>query len=157
MQIRDQSEDEISGGQEPEPDDAEEEDYLLESARWIRSSPAELYYRKDEKVSGLVTGTTKLHALQDKFRHELVERGARVKSKQEPYNPPPRKKKLCNPKSHPIANRGTSDSSSNESESDDDNAMEELEVKRKHPYRLHQELWYNDPGEDYNSAMAGII
>ncbi|XP_054919064.1 ribonuclease 3 isoform X3 [Dermacentor andersoni] len=143
----DQTDDEMSASQEPEPDDPEEEDYLLESARWIRSSPAELYYQRDEKVSGLVTGTAKLQILQDKFRHELVERAAWVKSKQEPYNPPPRKNKLCNPKSHPIANPGTSDSSSNESESDDDNAMEELEVKRKHPYRLHQELWYNDPGE----------
>ncbi|XP_077504177.1 ribonuclease 3 drosha isoform X4 [Amblyomma americanum] len=142
-----QSEDEMSANQEPEPDDAEEEDYLLESARWIRSSPAELYYQRDEKVSGLVTGTAKLRALQDKFRHDLLERAARVKSKQEPYNPPPRKSRLCNPKSHPIASTGTSDSSSNESDSDDDNAMEELEVKKKHPYRLHQELWYNDPGE----------
>lgn len=46
-----------------------------------------------------------------------------------------------------VANPGSSDSSSNESESDEDNAMEELEVKKKHPYRLHPELWFNDPGE----------
>jgi ribonuclease-3 len=25
--------------------------------------------------------------------------------------------------------------------------MEELNKKKKHPYRLHEELWYNDPGE----------
>ncbi|XP_077528570.1 ribonuclease 3-like isoform X3 [Haemaphysalis longicornis] len=145
----DQSDDELSSNPEPEAEaeEGEEEDYLLEPARWIRSSPAELYYQRDEKVSGLVTGTAKLHALQDRFRQELVERSAAVKSQQEPYNPPPRKSRLCNPNSHRIANPGTSDSSSSESESDEDNAMEELEVKRKHPYRLHQELWYNDPGE----------
>lgn len=125
----------------------EEEDFLSESARWIRCSPADLYYRRDEKVPGLVTGTEKLHALQEKFRQELVEKAARARSKQEPYQPPPRKSKLCNPKSHPIANPGSSDSSSNESDSDEDNAMEELEVKKKHPYRLHPELWFNDPGE----------
>lgn len=145
----DQSDDELSSNPEPEAEaeEGEEEDYLLEPARWIRSSPSELYYQRDEKVSGLVTGTAKLHALQGRFRQELVERSAAVKSQQEPYNPPPRKSRLCNPKSHRIANPGTSDSSSNESESDEDNAMEELEVKKKHPYRLHQELWYNDPGE----------
>lgn len=49
---------------------------------------------------GLVTGTEKLRALQEKFRHELVERAARAKSAQEPYNPPPRKSRLCNPKKH---------------------------------------------------------
>lgn len=81
-------------------DEAEEEDLLSETMRWIRCSPAELYYRRDEKNPGLVTGTEKLRALQEKFRHELVERAARAKSAQEPYNPPPRKSRLCNPKKH---------------------------------------------------------
>lgn len=126
-------------------DEAEEEDLLSETMRWIRCSPAELYYRRDEKNPGLVTGTEKLRALQEKFRHELVERAARAKSAQEPYNPPPRKSRLCNPKKHSVGSSETSDSSSNES--DEDNAMEELEVKKKHPYRLHPELWFNDPGE----------
>lgn len=128
--------------------DEDENDNLLdEAACWIRCSPAEPYYKRDEKVPGLVTGTEKLRALHEKFRYELVERGARAKSKQEPYNPPQRKSRLCNPKSNTGCSSESSDSSTEESESDEDNAMEELEVKRKHPYRLHPELWFNDPGE----------
>lgn len=57
--------------------------------------------RWDPQVPGLVTGTAKLHALQERFRLELVERAAVARSKQEPYQPPPRRSKLCNPKSHP--------------------------------------------------------
>ena len=29
----------------------------------------------------------------------------------------------------------------------DDSAYEELERKKTHPWRLHDELWYNDKGE----------
>lgn len=39
-------------------------------------------------------------------------------------------------------------SSDSESDSDqDDCIIDELEKKKLHPYRLHPELWYNDPGE----------
>jgi ribonuclease-3 len=45
----------------------------------------------------------------------------------------------------------SSDSSCSESDSNDDecedNAYEELQRKKTHPWRLHEEMWYNDPGE----------
>lgn len=44
----------------------------------------------------------------------------------------------------------TCSSSSSESETEselEDCTMEELERKRKHPHRLHKELWFNDLGE----------
>ncbi|XP_064457228.1 ribonuclease 3-like [Ornithodoros turicata] len=137
-------------GENPSNTAGEDEDadtILKESSCWIRCSPAELYYQRDEKVPTLVTGTDKLKELHERFKVELLQRSARVKSKQEPYNPPQRKSRLCKPKTHSGATTGSSDSSSEGSESDEDNAMEELEVKRKHPYRLHHELWFNDPGE----------
>lgn len=39
-----------------------------------------------------------------------------------------------------------SDASDDEAE-DMNEMMEELQRKQQHPYRLHPELWYNDPGE----------
>lgn len=42
------------------------------------------------------------------------------------------------------------DSSDFSDDSDDENensSMKELERKKSHPYRLHEELWYNEPGE----------
>ncbi|XP_054713969.1 ribonuclease 3-like [Uloborus diversus] len=64
------------------------------------------------------------------------------------YEPPVRKTKLRKLKP-PKADCDSESSSSSENSSDDeeDTAMEELEKKRKHPYRLHHELWYNDPKE----------
>lgn len=41
----------------------------------------------------------------------------------------------------------TDSSDSEESSSEEDTALEELERKRKHPDRLHLELWFNDPKE----------
>ena len=45
----------------------------------------------------------------------------------------------------------SSDSSCSEFESDsddcEDSAYEELQRKKMHPWRLHDELWYNDIGE----------
>ena len=41
-------------------------------------------------------------------------------------------------------------SSDTDSDSDDDetpNWIEELERKSSHPYSLHRDLWFNDPGE----------
>lgn len=43
------------------------------------------------------------------------------------------------------------DESGCDSELDDNdleqNWMEEINIKRKHPDRLHDELWFNEPGE----------
>lgn len=45
----------------------------------------------------------------------------------------------------------SSDSDSDESSgSEDDDVLAEMETKKKHPDRLHEELWFNDPGEVHN-------
>lgn len=41
-----------------------------------------------------------------------------------------------------------SDSDSDIDENDScNNAFQELQMKKSHPWRLHDELWYNDQGE----------
>lgn len=45
------------------------------------------------------------------------------------------------------SNSDSSSSSEKSSSEEEDTSMEELERKKKHPYRLHLELWFNDPKE----------
>uniref|UniRef100_A0A182MAP4 Ribonuclease 3 n=1 Tax=Anopheles culicifacies TaxID=139723 RepID=A0A182MAP4_9DIPT len=112
---------------------------------WVRSSPAELYYRRvSEKV---VESTARLDALCTLFEEELIQRAERIRATQTPYNPPPRKRKMkmCRHKHDKCSS--SSESSDEEIEFEDECSMEELTAKIKHPLRLHVDLWYNDPGE----------
>ncbi|XP_062547442.1 ribonuclease 3 [Armigeres subalbatus] len=111
---------------------------------WVRSSPADLFYRRiSDKV---VEGTPRLDALCVLFEEELNRRSERVRVKQAPYQPPPRKHKvrICRHKNDKCS---SSDSSDDELNFEEECSMEELTVKIKHPYRLHVDLWHNDPGE----------
>ncbi|XP_055541222.1 ribonuclease 3 [Wyeomyia smithii] len=115
-----------------------------EKSSWVRSSPADLYYRRvSDKV---VEGTPRLDALCVLFERELLTRSDRARANQTPYEPPPRKHKIriCRHKNDRCS---SSDSSDDELNFEDECSMEELTVKIKHPYRLHVDLWYNDPGE----------
>ncbi|XP_053693070.1 ribonuclease 3 [Sabethes cyaneus] len=115
-----------------------------EKSTWVRSSPADLYYRRvSDKV---VEGTPRLDALCVLFERELLTRAERARAKQTPYQPPPRKHKIrvCRHKNDKCS---SSDSSDEELNFEDECSMEELTVKIRHPYRLHVDLWYNDPGE----------
>lgn len=114
---------------------------------WIRSSPADLYFVRDKENPKVVTGTKKLESLHNKFRYVLVERAARVRATKPKYEPPPRKVKLRKPKPPKTEHNSTSSSSEESSSEEEDTAVEELERKKMHPDRLHEELWYNDPGE----------
>lgn len=115
-----------------------------DKASWVRSSPADLFYRRvSDKV---VEGTPRLDALCVLFDDELIRRAERVRAKQAPYQPPPRKHKVrvCRHKNDKCS---SSDSSDDELNFEEECSMEELTVKIKHPYRLHADLWHNDPGE----------
>lgn len=63
---------------------------------WIRSSPAELFYRRTNNGNE-VESTPRLDALCKLFEEELVNRATKVKSTLEAYKPPERKRKarLC--------------------------------------------------------------
>ncbi|XP_055917610.1 ribonuclease 3 [Eupeodes corollae] len=113
---------------------------------WIRSSPADIYYRRTNNGNE-VEGTPRLEALCNLFEEELVQRAQKAKAKMEPYVPPPRKhrRRLCKHKSEVCSS--SSDSSDDEFQVEQDCCMEELSRKVQHPYRLHPDLWHNDPGE----------
>ncbi|KAL4219635.1 hypothetical protein ACF0H5_022207 [Mactra antiquata] len=124
-------------------------------ASWIRCSAADLYFRKDVKTGNMIA-TKRMQELEDIFDIELVQRAAKVTALQEPYEralPKPNwKHKCCVKHNHKIdddhCSEESSSSDSSDSESDsEDWWMDELKFKLNHPYRLHPEIWYNDPNE----------
>lgn len=58
---------------------------------WVRSSPADVYYKRCE--NGDVDSTNRLETLCTLFDQELVARGPKIREKQPPYQTPPRKRK----------------------------------------------------------------
>ncbi|XP_022671092.1 ribonuclease 3-like isoform X2 [Varroa destructor] len=144
-----------------------EEDYRMEIASYTRCCPAELYFTKDnnnELRKEETRSTERFEKLLTEFEEELLKRAERTRSTQAPYERPKRKPHICMhyKKKQKRQNRqenGTktgiilsSDSSSDSSDtewcsSEEEDNVTELELKKKHPYRLHEELWFNDPGE----------
>ncbi|GFU28545.1 ribonuclease 3 [Nephila pilipes] len=120
-----------------------------EACKWVRSTPAEMYYIKSEECSREVLGIDALKDLHKRFKYELLERAARIRAGKPKYEPPVRKTKLRNHKPKELRSDDDSLSSSEKSSSseEEDTSLEELEKKRKHPDRLHPELWFNDPKE----------
>ncbi|CAG9760358.1 unnamed protein product [Ceutorhynchus assimilis] len=132
---------------------------------WTRSTPAELYYQKDEASFKTTIGTQKLINLCTSFKENLVDRAEKVNSVKPKYEPPARTyyRNMCK---HKTEISSDSDSSGDSfSEAEEDNSMEELQRKQQHPDRLDPEMWYNDPGEmndgplcrcSYKSKKSGI-
>lgn len=58
---------------------------------WVRSSPADIYYKRCE--NGDVESTNRLDTLCTLFDQELVGRGPKIRETQPPYKTPPRKRK----------------------------------------------------------------
>lgn len=58
---------------------------------WIRSSPADVFYKRCE--NGDVESTQRLDTLCTLFDQELVARGPQIRKQQPPYHTPPRKRK----------------------------------------------------------------
>lgn len=113
---------------------------------WTRTSPADLYYVRDENNPKIMKSTPKLQEVCATFRRVLIDRAAAARELQPPYEPPPRKTRarLCRHKSEACS---SSSSDSENSMDEDDRTMEELMAKKQHPQRLHPEMWFNDPGE----------
>lgn len=114
---------------------------------WIRSSPADPFYRRAAIVNE-VESTTRLEALCKLFDTELIQRASRVRSTLETYVEPPRqpRRRLCKHKSEACSS-SSDDSSDDEFKIEQDCCMEELSRKLQHPYRVHADLWHNDFGE----------
>lgn len=75
----------------------QEETIEREKLIWFRTTPADLYYARDDNNSKIIQGTFKLQEVCDKFNEELVLRSQKVNANKPKYEPPQRKKKtrLC--------------------------------------------------------------
>ncbi|XP_067225892.1 ribonuclease 3 isoform X1 [Chanodichthys erythropterus] len=128
------------------------EEELLKPA-WIRCTHAENYYSNDpmdQVGDSTVVGTSKLRDLYERFEEELGRRQERAKSSRPKWEPP--KTKLDQDQEESSSESecesdggGSSCSSSSDSEVFD--VIAEIKRKKAHPDRLHEELWYNDPGQ----------
>lgn len=133
-------------------DDEKEEEDLLKPA-WIRCTHAESYYSNDpmdQVGDSTVVGTSKLRDLYERFEEELGKRQERAKETRPKWEPP--KTKLDEDPDDSSSDsdcesdgEGSTCSSSSDSEVFD--VIAEIKRKKAHPDRLHEELWYNDPGE----------
>uniref|UniRef100_A0A673H3I9 Ribonuclease 3 n=1 Tax=Sinocyclocheilus rhinocerous TaxID=307959 RepID=A0A673H3I9_9TELE len=133
-------------------DEEKGEEELLKPA-WIRCTHAENYYSNDpmdQVGDSTVVGTSKLRNLYERFEEELGWRQERAKSCRPTWDPP--KTKLDQDQDESSSESecdsdggGSSCSSSSDSEVFD--VIAEIKRKKAHPDRLHEELWYNDPGQ----------
>lgn len=63
-----------------------------EKSIWTRTTPADLYYQREELNPKITRGTLKLFDVCQRFKYSLVERAERVNSLKPKYEPPQRKK-----------------------------------------------------------------
>ncbi|KAM8811422.1 ribonuclease 3 [Eudromia elegans] len=129
----------------------EEEDEELLKPVWVRCTHSESFYSNDpmdQVGDSTVVGTSKLRDLYEKFDEELGKRQAKAKAARPPWEPP--KTKLDEDLESSTDSECDSDDDSSCSSSSDSEVFDVIaEIKRKkaHPDRLHEELWYNDPGQ----------
>ncbi|OPJ76517.1 ribonuclease 3 [Patagioenas fasciata monilis] len=129
----------------------EEEDEELLKPVWVRCTHSENYYSSDpmdQVGDSTVVGTSKLRDLYEKFDEELGKRQAKAKAARPPWEPP--KTKLDEDlESSSDTDCDSEDDSSCSSSSDSEvfDVIAEIKRKKAHPDRLHEELWYNDPGQ----------
>ncbi|XP_078275566.1 ribonuclease 3 isoform X1 [Rhinoraja longicauda] len=135
-------------------EDREEEDMLNAKSAWIRCTHSENYYSSDpmdQVGDSTVVGTSKLRNLYKKFEEELGQRQEKAKAARPAWEPP--KSKLDEEPDDSSSDSGcdsaddSSGSSSCSSDSEIIDVIEEIKRRKAHPDRLHEELWYNDPGQ----------
>ncbi|NP_001101125.2 ribonuclease 3 isoform X1 [Rattus norvegicus] len=137
--------------EEAPPEKTEEEDEELLKPVWIRCTHSESYYSSDpmdQVGDSTVVGTSRLRDLYDKFEEELGNRQEKAKAARPPWEPP--KTKLDEDLESSSESECETDEDSTCSSSSDSEVFDVIaEIKRKkaHPDRLHDELWYNDPGQ----------
>uniref|UniRef100_A0A8C3FYS9 Ribonuclease 3 n=1 Tax=Cyclopterus lumpus TaxID=8103 RepID=A0A8C3FYS9_CYCLU len=131
-------------------DEEKEEDEQLKPA-WIRCTHAENNYSNDpmdQVGDSTVVGTSKLRTLYERFEEELGRRQERAKSVRPMWDPPKTKLDEDDPSSESdCESDGEGSSCSSSSDSDVFDVIAEIKRKKAHPDRLHEELWYNDPGQ----------
>ncbi|XP_010903679.2 ribonuclease 3 isoform X2 [Esox lucius] len=133
-----------------------EEEEMLKPA-WIRCTHAENYYSSDpmdQVGDSTVVGTSKLRDLYERFEEELVKRQERAQLARPKWEPPktkldedPEETRGHSSSESDCDSDGGSSSCSSSSDSDVFDVIAEIKRKKAHPDRLHDELWYNDPGQ----------
>lgn len=131
----------------------EAEEIIAEEKKiWTRSAPADLYYTKRTDDNSYVC-TEKTRTVSKLFKSVIQEFVFAKKSKM-PFDYTANRKKRKTKCSHCASKEKENNSSDSEEEEnsaeeseEEDNWMMELQLKQKHPDRLHRELWYNDQGE----------
>ncbi|KAJ1201125.1 hypothetical protein NDU88_004940 [Pleurodeles waltl] len=126
-----------------EVDEEENEDHLRPV--WVRCTDSENYYSSDpmdQVLESTVVGTSKLRDLYERFDKELLQRQEQAKAGMPKWEPP-------KPVDEEIESSSDSDDVMSTTSSDFETLDVVGEIKRKkaHPDRLHEELWYNDPGQ----------
>ncbi|XP_026556700.1 ribonuclease 3 [Pseudonaja textilis] len=138
-----------------EPEEAtgeknEEEDEDLLKPVWVRCTHSESYYSNDpmdQVGDSTVVGTSRLRDLYEKFEEELGKRQAKAKAARPPWEPPKTKLDEDVGSSSDSECDSEDDSCSSSSDSEVFDVIAEIKRKKAHPDRLHEELWYNDPGQ----------
>ncbi|XP_075069035.1 ribonuclease 3 isoform X1 [Mixophyes fleayi] len=131
-----------------ERNDEEDEDLL--KPVWVRCTHSESYYSSDpmdQVGDSTVVGTSRLRDLYDKFEEELGKRQSKSRAARPAWEPPKTKLDEDLETSSDSDCETDDDSCSSSSDSEVFDVIAEIKRKKAHPDRLHEELWYNDPGQ----------
>ncbi|KAM3840316.1 ribonuclease 3 isoform 3-T3 [Vipera latastei] len=142
--IKDKEPEEAAGEKKEE----EEEDLL--KPVWVRCTHSESYYSNDpmdQVGDSTVVGTSRLRDLYEKFEEDLGKRQAKAKAARPLWEPPKTKLDEDVGSSSDSECDSEDDSCSSSSDSEVFDVIAEIKRKKAHPDRLHEELWYNDPGQ----------
>ncbi|CAH1785630.1 unnamed protein product [Owenia fusiformis] len=124
---------------------------------WVRCAPADLYFQRDEQTGSMGT-TQKMKDLQKKFEEDLLLRAKKIrasKPKPDPSTCTTNLISLMHTHSADPENPAEGGESSSDDDDDDDvlgkchfeYMRKELERKLNDPDRLHEDLWFNEPGQ----------
>uniref|UniRef100_H3AAM3 Ribonuclease 3 n=1 Tax=Latimeria chalumnae TaxID=7897 RepID=H3AAM3_LATCH len=138
--------------EESHPEKPEDEDEEMLKPVWVRCTHDENYYSNDpmdQVGDSTVVGTSKLRDLYEKFEEELGKRQTKAKAARPPWEPPKTKldEDLADSSSDSECDSDGDSSCSSSSDSEVFDVIAEIKRKKAHPDRLHEELWYNDPGQ----------
>ncbi|XP_069814236.1 ribonuclease 3 isoform X2 [Dendropsophus ebraccatus] len=128
----------------------DEEDEDLLKPVWVRCTHSESYYSSDpmdQVGDSTVVGTSRLRDLYDKFEEELGKRQSKSRAARPAWEPPKTKLDEDLESSSDSDCDTDEDSCSSSSDSEVFDVIAEIKRKKAHPDRLHEELWYNDPGQ----------
>ncbi|KAG8571942.1 hypothetical protein GDO81_011835 [Engystomops pustulosus] len=101
----------------------------------------------DQVGDSTVVGTSRLRDLHDKFEEELGKRQSKARAARPAWEPPKTKLDEDLESSSDSDCDTDDDSCSSSSDSEVFDVIAEIKRKKAHPDRLHEELWYNDPGQ----------